>query len=128
MQPGARRYEVEAIAEVVADTSGQYPMPLAVDAAHPANVARERALVDELCQRVLRYGCGMPIGNEFRLVCRLAQRWRHHHEGQPQGGQQRLRERADIYHASGRIERLQRLERSSAEAKLAVVVVLDDNR
>src|SRR5215208_6577488 len=90
MQPGARWNKVEAIAEVPLDLRGQHRMPFAVDAAYPANVARKRALVDELRQRALRYCRCMPIGDVLRLVRRLSQRRRHDHEGQPESRQQRL--------------------------------------
>ena len=90
MQPGARWNKVEVIAEVALDRRGQHLMPFAIGAAHPANVARKRTLVDEPRQRALRYRRCMPIGDVLRLVRRLSQRRRHDHEAQPESRQQRL--------------------------------------
>src|SRR5262245_49884656 len=128
MQPRTRWNEVEIVAEILPYPSRQHVTPFAIGAAHLANVARKGALVDELSQRDLRNRRGMPVGDELCLARRLAQRRRHDHERQPETRQQRLRERSDIDNATGRIEGLKRLERTSAEAKLAIIVVLDDNR
>src|ERR1700704_7182585 len=68
MQPGARWNKVEIIAEVPLDRRGQHLMPFAIGAAHPANVARKRTLVDEPRQRALRYRRCMPIGELLALL------------------------------------------------------------
>ena len=54
MQSGARRNKVEVVAELSLDRRGYQRMPLAIDSAHSANVTRERAIVDEPRQRILR--------------------------------------------------------------------------
>lgn len=70
----------------------------------------------------------MPIADELRLVQGRPQRWGRYQETQPERRQHRLREGTHVDDPAFCVERLQRLEGTSSETELAVVVVFDDGR
>ena len=91
-------------------------MPFGVHASHAPEVLREEAIVDELRQCGLRRDGRVPVGQLLRLAQRSVQRLRCDKEPEPERWQERLRERADVEHAAGPVEALERLERTAAVA------------
>ena len=70
----------------------------------------------------------MPVGDVLGAAQGVPQGRRCDDKPQPEHGQQRLGERANVDDAATGVERAQGLYRTAAEAKLTVVVVLDDRR
>src|SRR5690349_1085773 len=99
-----------------------------VNLTHLPNVSREMPFIDERCERLLFEHRAVPVGILFgRSERPLGPAWRDD-EAETDGGEQALRERADVEHRLGPIKRLQRIERAVAETELGVVIVFDHHR
>src|SRR5262245_32030268 len=88
----------------------------------------EMAFGDEPGERVLRQDRAMPVCillcGDQRMACPMGR----DDVAQAQRGKKALGEGSDIENTAGVIQRLQRVERTPAVAKLAVVIILDDDR
>ncbi len=100
--------------------------PLGVETPGPPDILGEMAALDELGESALQDQWRELAGDGARPLEARSQRLRQHHEAQPQGREQRLREGAHVDGAPGVVDALHRRYRLAAEAILAVEVVLDD--
>ena len=66
----------------------------------------------------------MPIGQELRRLRGNAERLRHDHEPESQGGQHRFGEGPHVDHPTALVECLERFDRLGTVAEIAIVVVL----
>src|SRR5688572_30546194 len=126
VKPDGRGDDLEMIGKIAAQCIHDQTVTRTIDFARLADVTGESAAVDELRQHGLDGGRGVPISQKLRLVNGLSKRGWGDDESQAQRGQQRLRERTDVYDSPRRIEHPERFDRTPSEAKLAVVIVLDD--
>ena len=126
VEPGRRRNEFEMVGEIAREGVRKHLVPFPVDCGHSTDVAREGAVIDETRECRLHESRRVPVADELRLVQGLPQRWRRHQETEPERRQHRLREGAHVDDPAFCVERLQRLEGTSSETELAVVVVFDD--
>src|ERR1700737_177120 len=99
---------------------------LAIRRSHPPQMARVVSTADEVGERHLFEERRMQIGSLTsgqELVVKIGG---HDHETETQCGKNRLRERADVDHATVRIETVQAWKWARAVAEFAIVIVLDD--
>ena len=99
--------------------------PLAVRRPRLAQVPREQAVLEEPRQCRLHGHVDVAHAQLERRAQRVLQRLGRHEVAEPQPGDQRLGEGAEVEHPPRVVHRVQRLQRPLGEPELAVVVVLD---
>src|SRR6201984_2964227 len=123
-----RVYYFELLAQLPANRFAESRAAFHVEHAHPANVAREVAFLDEIGEGCLVERGRKNVGGFARGIKCADEIFRNNHVAQAQGGEQNLAKCADVDDASVRVHALQGSDRVASEAIFAVVIVFDNPR
>ena len=124
---GARRSEVDEVLEHFR-LFEERPPPLIVDRARLADVPREMPVADERCEHALCEQRSVAVCDVLRIDEGADERFGHDRVRDAQPRKQDLVEAADVDHASVRIHALERGDRPTFVAIVAVVVVFENVR
>src|SRR5260370_33300021 len=95
---------------------------------HPFNVAQEKPLSDESCQRCLVDRGRVLIHRTPNFSHRIDQLLRHNDIAETQGGIKNFTHRPRVNHTTGVVQSLQAWQRWPSKTKLCVVVAFENKR
>src|SRR5437762_5984268 len=121
MKAHDRRDGLEMVGEVTRQDLGDQLVSSLIHGAHLADVAGELSRLDELGHGRLQRQRRVPICQASRRTHSLGQGGWGNYEAETQRGQHRLGERAYIDDPTTGVDRVQRVEGTTAEAEFTVV-------